>query len=358
MRNRTAATDTRTGRSASAPPWHALPADEVRARLSTSDTGLTDAEAEARLVRIGPNEIPEEPPPGLLILLLRQFRSPLSYILFAALAISLLIGETVDAIVIAFALLLDATIGLYQERQAETSLRALRQLSAPHSRVIRDGIERDVPSRELVPGDVVLLESGTRVPADLRLTTTTSLLVDESLLTGESVPVTKHPNPVPETAPLGDRSSLAFSGTVVVSGRGRGYVVATGVNTELGAIAIAQGQEAVDMLLVAVALAVAAVPEGLPVGLTITLAAGVRRMARRNAIIRHLPAAETLGSTTVIGSDKTGTLTENRMTVRRVWSGGKSVKPGTTPTPSPESNSVRPGDPVYDTLLIGALTND
>src|SRR5690606_25508151 len=199
----------------------------------------------------------------------------------------------------------------------------------------------DVPSQDLVPGDVVLLESGTRVPADLRLTTTTSLLVDESLLTGESVPVTKHPNPVPETAPLGDRSSLAFSGTVVVSGRGRGYVVATGINTELGAIAsamreaedtetplqqrvarlarslalytavtaaatvaigIAQGQEAVDMLLVAVALAVAAVPEGLPVGLTITLAAGVRRMARRNAIIRHLPAAETLGSTTVIGS--------------------------------------------------------
>lgn len=397
MRNRSAATDTCTGRPTDAPPWHALPADEVRARLGTSDTGLTDAEAAARLARFGPNEIREEPPPGLLVLLLRQFRSPLSYILFVALAISLLIGETVDVIVIAFALLLDAAIGLYQERQAETSLRALRQLSAPHSRVVRDGIERDVPSRELVPGDVVLLESGTRVPADLRLTTATSLLVDESLLTGESVPVAKHPDPVPETAPLGDRSSLAFSGTVVVSGRGRGYVVATGVNTELGGIAsamreaedtatplqqrvahlarslalytavtaaatvaigVAQGQGAVDMLLVAVALAVAAVPEGLPVGLTITLAAGVRRMARRNAIIRHLPAAETLGSTTVIGSDKTGTLTENRMTVRRVWSGGRTVEPGTTHALSSEPEPVRPGNPVYDTLLIGVLTNE
>lgn len=397
MRNRSFASDTRTGRAASAPPWHALPVDEVRARLGTSDMGLTEAEARARLARYGPNEIPEEPPPGLFILLLRQFRSPLGYILFVGLVISLVIGETVDAIVIAFALLLDAAIGLYQEWQAEMSLRTLRRLSAPHSRVIRDGIEREVPSRELVPGDVVLLESGMRVPADLRLTTTKSLLVDESLLTGESVPVAKHPDPVPEAAPVGDRSSLAFSGTVVVSGRGRGYVVATGVNTELGTIAgamreaedtetplqqrvarlarslalyaallaagtvglgIARGQDAGDMLLVAVALAVAVVPEGLPVGLTITLAACVRRMARRNAIIRHLAAAETLGSTTVIGTDKTGTLTENRMTVRRIWTGGQTIALDTTATSARRSSPVQPGDPVYDTLLIGVLTNE
>lgn len=380
-------------------PWHALSAEEVRATLGTTEQGLTEAEARDRLAQVGPNAIPEEPPPGLLTVLIRQFRSPLSYILMVAVAISLAIGEQIDAVVIGAALLLDALIGLFQERQAERSVRALRQLSAPHSRVLRDGVERQIASRELVPGDVVLLESGTRVPADLRLFSATSLQADESLLTGESLPVSKQTAPVPATAPLADRANLAYSGTIVVTGRGRGYVIATGLGTELGAIAhemrqatdtatplqervarlaqtlalitvvaavttfalgLVRGESATQMLLVAVALAVAAVPEGLPVGLTITLAAGVRRMARRNAIIRYLPAAETLGSTTVIGSDKTGTLTENRMTVQHVWAGGQSMTPpnGGADRANPQTTPTPPDGALRQTLLVGLLANE
>ncbi|MDI3340663.1 MAG: HAD-IC family P-type ATPase [Sphaerobacter sp.] len=382
---------------AASPRWHALPADEVRRYLSTDDTGLSEAEAARRLARFGPNEIPEKPPPGLFTLFLRQFRSPLIYILLVGVVISLLIREYVDAIVVGAAVLLKALIGLFQERQAESALRALRQLSAPRSRVLREGVERLIPSRELVPGDVVLLESGTRVPADLRLSATTSLLIDESLLTGESTAVAKHPAPTPDNTPLAERTSLAYAGTVVVSGRGRGYVVATGLNTELGAIATqmreaedtatplqqrvdhlarslalvtlvaavttfaigtVRGESAVEMLLVAVALAVAAVPEGLPVGLTITLAAGVRRMAQRNAIVRHLLAAETLGSTTVIGSDKTGTLTQNRMTVRGIWTVDQYITPDAANAPARSGAAVQPATAAYQTLLIGVLANE
>jgi magnesium-transporting ATPase (P-type) len=355
--------------------WHALATEEVEERLGASRSGLTSAEAEERLARHGPNTIEEDKPPSDLAILLHQFTSPLIYILLAAGVVTIIIGEYIDAGVIAVVLALNAIIGFVQERQAERSVRALRSLVAPKATVLRDGGERELDSADLVPGDLVLLESGRRVPADLRLFAPVALAVDESLLTGESVPVGKQEHPVDEEAGLGDRLNMTYTGAVVTSGRSRGYVVATGAGTELGRIAtsvreekeaqtplqqrmnrfarviglavavsagaaiilgLALGESLEDMILVAVALAVAAVPEGLPVVFTITLALGVRRMARRKAIVRRLPAVETLGSTTVIGSDKTGTLTENRMTVQEVRGASQAwqVPPGTGAGPA------------------------
>ena len=345
------------------PRWHVLDRPEVETRLGTSVHGLARADAAARLERYGPNALEDAPPPGVWALLLHQFTNPLIYILVLATLVTLLLGQYADATVIAVVLALNAVIGFVQERKAEMSVRALMHLVAPHARVIREGRERDVESRELVPGDLVLLESGVRVPADVRLVTATALLADESLFTGESAPVMKSTAPLDrEDRVIGDRTNMAYAGTVVASGRGRGYVVATGAATELGAIAesvrtgertetplqqrmarfarvvavvvalaaaaaftlgLARGERPAEMFIVAVALAVSAIPEGLPVAFTITLALGVRRMAQRGAIIRRLPAVETLGSTTVIGSDKTGTLTENRMTVQKIWAGGQ-----------------------------------
>jgi calcium-translocating P-type ATPase len=373
--------------------WHALAPREVEERLGTSTQGLTPAEASSRLQRDGPNELEEEPPTSSLELLFRQFRSPLIFILVVAAFVTLAVGELVDVGVIVAVLVLNATIGFTQERRAETSVRALAHMVAPHARVIRDGHELDLESRELVLGDFVLIESGDRIPADLRLVATTALMVDESPLTGESVPTVKQVEPVAEVTPVADRLGMAYSGTVVASGRGRGYVAATAAATELGQIAtgvreagdvvtplqirmskfakliglavavsaavafgigIVRGESAADMLMVAVALAVAAIPEGLPIVLTIALAVGVRRMAQRNAIIRRLPAVETLGSTTCIGSDKTGTLTENRMTVQRIWAGGEmfSLEGDDTTLPPVESETLRL------TLLAGLLANE
>jgi magnesium-transporting ATPase (P-type) len=393
--------------TAPAPPraWHVLDQAEVEATLGTGAHGLGDAEVEARLARYGPNQIAEAPPPSALAILLHQFQSPLIYILLVATAITVLLREWVDAGVIAAVLLLNAIIGFTQERRAELSVRALMRLVSPHARVIRSGREREVESRELVPGDLVLLESGARVPADLRLIAAVALRLDESLLTGESAPVTKGTAPL-DTADrvLGDRANMAYAGTTVGSGRGRGYVVATGAATELGAIAehvreraetetplqhrmarfarvvgigvalsaglafalgVARGERTADMFLVAVAMAVSAVPEGLPVVFTITLALGVRRMARRHAIIRRLPAVETLGSTTVIGSDKTGTLTENRMTVQQIWAGGSvysladsAGRDGAARLTDGPLAALAEHRPLYLTLLTGVLTNE
>lgn len=342
--------------------WSVQPADAALAHLGSGERGLSAAEA-ARLLEVhGPNQLEEDPPPHPVLVLLRQFTSPLIYILVIAAVITLLLEEYIDAAVIAAVLALNALIGYTQERKAEGAVRALMGLVVPHARVVRDGQEWEIDSRDLVPGDMVLLESGARVPADLRLVHATNLQIDESLLTGESAPVSKHAEVLAEEVPLADRHNMAFTGALVSSGRGRGVAVATGASTELGAIAdlirsegsmrtplqqrmgrfataigvvvglaallvfvsgVALGGEVGEMFLTAVALAVAAIPEGLPVVFTITLALGVRRMAQRNAIIRRLPAVETLGSTTVIGSDKTGTLTENRMTVRTIWAGGE-----------------------------------
>jgi len=395
--------------------WHALDVPRVIDLLgSDADVGLAAAEVHERLERTGPNQLEETPPPHPFVVLARQFASPLIYILVAATVVTLLLREYLDAAVIAAVLMLNAVIGYTQERRAESAVRALMGLVVPHAMVIRDGRGQEIESRDLVPGDIVELESGGRVPADLRLISANSLQIDESLLTGESTPVTKSVGPVEASASLADRLSMVFTGATVTTGRGRGVVVATGAGTELGAIAgmmrseevletplqrrmtrlahvigivvgisstvvfvtgVALGGELNEMFLTAVALAVAAIPEGLPVVFTITLALGVRRMAQRNAIIRRLPAVETLGSTTVIGSDKTGTLTENRMTVTSVWAGGQSHElagpdpmsgfvahrssPGsglgsdTDPDADPDPNSA-----LSRVLMIGALANE
>ena len=339
--------------------WHALEPDDVVEQLGTDPRdGLSETDAQARLGRFGPNELGQDEPRTNLDILLSQFKSPLIYILLVAFVVTILIDEYTDAAVIAAVLVINAIIGFIQERKADRSVHALMELAAPRSSVVRDGQERDVESRELVPGDVVLLTSGTRVPADLRLIRATSLEVDESLLTGESLPARKSTKPDAEDALAADRSGMVHMGTAVATGRGTGVVTATGTSTQLGAIAesireeeqpqtplqqrmhrfaniiavlvlastvvafflgLSLGEPVDEMFLTAVALAVAVVPEGLPVAFTVAMALGVRRMAQRNALIRSLPAVETLGSTDVIGSDKTGTLTANRMTVLRGW---------------------------------------
>lgn len=392
----------RNGADGVAPDWHARPADAVHELLDTSGHGLRPEEAQARLARHGRNELAEEPPTHPLVVLLRQFRSPLIFILLVAMGVTLLLGEHLDAIVIAAVLVLNAVIGFSQERRAEGAVRALTQLVVPHARVLRGGREQEIDSRELVPGDVVLLESGMRVPADIRLVAANGLQLDESLLTGESMPVAKSVEPVDVDAPVADRTCLAHTGATVSAGRGSGIVVATGERTALGAIAglmrgaeiaetplqrrmdrftkvigvavamaavvafasgVGLGEAPEDMFLVAVALAVSAVPEGLPVAVTITLAVGVRRMANRRAIVRRLPAVETLGSTTVIGSDKTGTLTENRMTVEEVWTPGHLF---TLAGGVPDGEFLEGDEPseldddraLHLTLLAGVLTNE
>ena len=380
--------------------WHALEADHVAARLETGPHGLSQTEVEARLVRFGANEISEVPPPSTLAILLHQFASPLVYVLLAALLVSLAIGELLDAGFIGIVLALNAAIGFVQERRAEVSVRALMRLAAPRARVIRQGREWEIESRLLVPGDLVLLESGVRVPADLRLCAATALLLDESLLTGEAAAIRKQTGALDPETTTPDRTNILYAGTVVRSGRARGYVVATAAATELGVIAghmrgdervapplqarmsrfgrilgivvalaaalafvigIVTGRAASEMFLVAVALAVSAIPEGLPVAFTITLAVGVRRMARRNAIVRRLASVETLGSTTVIGSDKTGTLTENRMTVEAVWASGRVLDlrgPTLTPADGTEVMALAEDRALYLTVLAGVLTNE
>ena len=379
--------------------WHALDTGAVLERLGTGADGLDEATVAERLERYGPNELEAEEPKTSLEILLNQFKSPLIYILLVAAIVTILIQEYVDTGVIVAVLVLNAVVGFIQERKADRSVRALMSLAAPKSIVVRDGRRSEVDSIELVPGDVVLLESGTRVPADLRVVSATALRVDESLLTGESTPVTKTTDPVEDEALASERTSMAHMGSVIASGRGRGVVAATGLATELGRIserirteaqpespltrrmyrfaniiALAVGVSAVltfllglavgeppsEMFMTAVALAVAIVPEGLPVALTVALALGVRRMAQRNAIIRNLPAVETLGSTNTIGSDKTGTLTENRMTVQRVWAGGRTYTLREDDTQGAQLLNSLPDtdDPLHLTLHAGVLTNE
>lgn len=367
--------------------------------LGATEAGLGADDVRRRLERYGRNELRVERPTPAWVVALRQFRSPLIYILLASVVVTVLIGEWIDASVIAAVLVLNATIGYVEERRAEHAVHALMQLSVPQARVVRAGVEQMLDSRQLVPGDVVLLESGDRIPADARLLTAHALQVDESLLTGESLPVTKRVEANREGAPVADRTSMVHSGTVVSTGRARAVVVATGANTELGEIAdlirteqsattplqlamnrfarligiwvgvacvlsfgigISMGESPRQMFLVAVALAVAAVPEGLPIVLTIALALGVARMARRNAIVRRLPAVEALGSASVIGSDKTGTLTENRMTVRSIWSAGREADWSSPPTLALPRNVPDPlsVDPTVLTLVVCALANE
>ena len=341
--------------------WHELPVSEVAELLQTNlVSGLSAAEAESRLKKYGPNKITEKrvTPPWKRFLL--QFHQPLIYILLVASGVTLALGEVLDGSVIFGVVFILAVTGYIQETKAEDAIRALTTMLVAEATVRRDRGKRRVPSIELVPGDVVLLQSGDRVAADLRLVHVRSLEIDESLLTGESVPVRKHVDPLALKTVLADQRNLAFAGTLVTRGEAEGVVWGTGDQTETGriarliseaaelstplmrrvaqfsrillwlilglaafafAIGVWRGEKIVEMFVAAVALAVGAIPEGLPAAVTITLAVGVARMAGRRAIIRKLPAVETLGSTTVICSDKTGTLTENQMTVRQIFAG-------------------------------------
>ncbi len=339
--------------------WHALPIADVTARLGTDpERGLSMAEAERRRAEHGDNVLREKPPEAWWWKFLRQFRELVIWILLAAAVIAWAMGDWADTAAIIAIVLVNAIIGFLQEERALRALAALQRMSAPIAKAVRDGELRPLPARELVPGDRVELEAGDSVPADARLLESFGLRVQEAALTGESEPVEKEPaGPLPAATPLGDRRSIVHAGTVVAAGRAAGIVVATGMATELGRIAslleraepettplqrrlaelgrlliviclavvavifaleLLRGGRLTDVLLRAVSLAVAAVPEGLPAVVTVVLAIGLQRMVARNALVRRLPSVETLGSVTVICSDKTGTLTRNEMTVREI----------------------------------------
>jgi magnesium-transporting ATPase (P-type) len=339
-------------------PWHSMEADQVMAELGAGEKGLSHLEVRQRLDRHGPNRLPEARRQSPLIRFLSQFNNVLIYVLLVAAVVTALLGHWIDCFVILGVVVVNALIGFIQEGKAEKALDSIRKMLSLQASVLREGRKEQVPAEELVPGDIVFLQSGDKVPADLRLIAVKELRIDESMLTGESIPTEKSLNVVPEQMTVGDRTNLAYSGTMVTSGQGRGIVIATGQATEIGRISEmltgveklttpllqqiaafarhltvaiiilatgtflfglwARDYSAGDMFLAAVGLIVAAIPEGLPAIITITLAIGVQRMARRNAIIRRLPAVETLGAITVICSDKTGTLTRNEMTVRAV----------------------------------------
>jgi magnesium-transporting ATPase (P-type) len=383
-----------------APAWHALAAEELRAALATGPDGLAAAEAQARLRTYGPNRLPAPPRRSAWRRFLAQFQNLLIYVLLAAALVTAAIGEWEDALVILGVVVLNAFVGFVQEGKAEDALDAIRELLSPRATVVRGGQRRTIPAEELVPGDVVLLQPGDRVPADLRLLEALGLRCDEAALTGESLPAEKDTAPVAATADLGDRRGMAYSGTLVTSGQGRGVVVATGTATEIGRIGgllesvrpldtpltrkldglarqltvtilalavllvlfgtLVRDYALREMFMAAVGIAVAAIPEGLPAIMTIALAVGVRRMARRHAIIRHLPSVETLGSVRIICTDKTGTLTRNEMTVRSVaLADGTATVAGTGYAPEGEIalGGTSP-DAVRAVALAGLLCNE
>jgi Ca2+-transporting ATPase len=393
-------------KSQSRQDWHSLRTEDIARQLATPlATGLDSAEAAKRLQLYGPNQITAAPGPTFLQLLLAQFNNFIIMLLIGAAAISGLLGEWIDAAAILAIVVLNAALGVIQERRAEEALAALKKLAAPDAQVLRNGSRQTVPGPELVPGDIVFIDAGNFVPADLRLVEAVNLRLEEAALTGESVPVQKDAAIRLEAAvPLGDRKNTAFMGTLVNSGRGHGLVVSTGMHTQIGliaemlqnveaettplqkrldglgkilgwaalavcalvfAIGLLRGHPALEMFMLAVGLAIAAVPEGLPAVVTISLALGMREMVKRHALIRRLSSVETLGSTTVICTDKTGTLTQNKMTVTRLWADGNSL----TLTSSGNTldgeflNSGTPVVPadypaVLTALWIGALNND
>ncbi|NLP36181.1 MAG: calcium-transporting P-type ATPase, PMR1-type [Firmicutes bacterium] len=344
--------------------WSHLPFREVCRLLQTDFiNGLSSPEARKRLQQNGHNLLAKKEHVSPLVLLLMQFKDFMVLVLLGATLLSAVLGEYTDALVIIIIVLVNAILGFIQEYRAERSLEALQGLAAPQARVLRDGIRHEVPAQELVPGDIVIIEAGDRIPADLRLGEVRNLSVNEAALTGESEPVRKNTAVLEESSKnLGDQINMAYMGTMAVGGRGSGVVVATGMQTQMGRIAhliqdaggeetplqkrleqmgkylvmiclfvcglvvllgLIQGLPAYRMFLAGVSLAVAAIPEGLPAVVTMALAIGVQRMVRRNAIVRRLPAVETLGCATVICSDKTGTLTQNKMNVQKIWTGDK-----------------------------------
>ncbi|GMV32792.1 MAG: ATPase [Chloroflexi bacterium] len=403
--------------------FHALTAEETLEHLEVHEAGLTAAEAEKRLAHYGPNQLREAPRPGFLALLWGQINSFVVWLLIIASVVSALLGDYVEAIAIMLIVVLNAVLGIIQEQRAEQALAALKKLAAPEAQVMRDGSRQSVPAYNLVPGDIVFLEAGNFIPADLRLLEAVNLRVEEASLTGESLPVQKNAATVMDkNVPLGDRKNTAFMGTVVSYGRGRGVVTSTGMNTQLGLIAtMLQNVEAeetplqrrldhlgkslsigslilvfivfiaalvnyteigglfsdplnyfttfaeqiTEVFIIAISLAIAAVPEGLPAVVTISLALGMREMIQRHALIRKLSSVETLGSATTICSDKTGTLTQNEMTVTRIWADGQFVSvSGTGYTPKGDFLvdgkvvDVRQYPAILSTLWLGVLNND
>ena len=380
--------------------WHSKPLKDLYKDLNSSDLGLSSEEASVRLTKYGFNEIKKKKKKHPFLIFLAQFQDPLVIILLIALGISIMIGLVshepqeqveyfIDSIAISTIVLFNALFGFIQEYRAEKSIEALKSMAAPFSTVIRDGNKQRIEARFLVPGDVILIEEGDKVPADARLIQTMSLRVDESPLTGESFPVAKEvSDTISSNVTLGDRRNSLFSGTSITRGRGQALIVSTGMSTEFGMIAkelmeeeveetplqkrlttlgkwlgiasvaicgiifimgILLNQDVIKMFIVAVGLAVAAVPEGLPAVVTLALALGVQRMSRKNAIIRRLPSVETLGSTTVICSDKTGTLTENKMTVRKIL---------TTTVQYTISDNLEINENISKILTVGMICNN
>ncbi len=389
---------------------HCLPVEHLTSELETHlEKGLTQEEAQSRLQKHGPNELTERPRPGFLWMLLAQFNNFLVIILIIAAVVSLLLGEIIDATAIMIIVALNAVVGVVQESKAEQALAALKKMAAPNAQVIRGGHQMTIPSRELVLGDIVLIEAGNYIPADMRLVESVNLKVEEASLTGESVPVEKVAGVVlDKEIPIGDRKNSAFMSTLATYGRGKGIVTGTGMHTQIGMIAEmiqsyeeeatplqqkldqlaktlgiiclavcgvifvyglirdthfgtivnegfmaylrAEKKDIIELFMTAVSLAIAAVPEGLPAVVTICLALGMQSMIRRHVLIRKLPAVETLGCATVICSDKTGTLTQNEMTVVQAWSGGKRFKiSGEGYNPSGEfSMDGQPFDPAKE----------
>lgn len=338
-------------------PWHSLETGEIFEKLVTTSKGLDPEEVARRLHEYGKNILPAKKPPGIAEIILHQFKSPLIYILLIAGVISILLEDYRDAGFIFLVVVINAVIGTLQEWKAEKSALQLQSILKIMSRVRRNGVEVQIPAEEIVPGDIVLLESGSRIPADLRILYASNLTIDESLLTGESAAVEKTVDIFAEDTPVSDRHNMTYAGSTVITGRGCGVVTATGSRTEVGmiaravtetesakpplllrmedfshkigiavvaasvvmsAIALSQGTAPVEVFFLAVALTVSAIPEGLPVGVTVALSIASTRMAKRNVIVRRLSAVESLGSCTTIATDKTGTLTVNQQTAKIV----------------------------------------
>jgi len=390
--------------------WHSLSVEEAFDVLKSSPRGLATSEAEKRLEEYGPNELQEEEGTGRLALLAEQVKNPLIAVLALAAIISLLAGKTIDAVVIVGVISINTILGFYKEYKAEEAILALQSQASPEARALRDSSdsgprkETRIKARELVPGDVILLEAGSRVPADARTIEAANLEADESMLTGESVPSRKRAEPLAGDLPIGDRDNILFAGTIITQGRAKALVFSTGMATEMGKIAgmitktgktatplkgrtldlskklmilafvassvtlaagLLRGFEFVELALFTLAMAVSAIPEGLPAVITVTLAVGVSRMAKRNAIIRKLDAVEALGSVTAICTDKTGTLTTNQMTVQKIFLGRGMVDvsgAGFRPQGEFEMDGARidaARDPDLSSLLqIAALCND
>ncbi|MFZ5905966.1 MAG: cation-translocating P-type ATPase [Nitrospirota bacterium] len=385
--------------------WYQLDLKQIFQILGTSEAGLLEGDALQRFEQFGPNKLAGDEGISRIKILLHQFTSPLIYILLIAGVVTLMLREYIDSGVIFVVVMLNAIIGYLQEYKAEESVRSLKKMVVPRAKVLREWREKEIPSEDLVPGDIVLLASGIRVPADLRLFKTVELKIEEAMLTGESLPAEKTARTLdePNLTP-GDQKNMAFMGTIVLSGRAKGVVVETGRKTLLGSIAqevkearlvkaplqekihrfartigfivlgassflfvigLLLGENAQDMFMTAVAAAVATIPEGLPVVVTIAMAVGVAKMARHNAIIRKLHAVETLGSTTVIGSDKTGTLTKNEMTVKLIFN-GNHIYEAEGSGYEPKGNLLREGLPadmkemkhLIPLLRIGLLCNE